>query len=262
MTVHNALLEAILSAPEEDTPRLVYADWLQENDEPDRAEFIRVEIELARTPPLTEADERRRKSLLNRRAELLKVHRLRWLEPFLPFVREPTFERGFIDSLDVPALTFLQLAERWFALTPLTRVKFTTCSALDATTQIYDSWTPALFTSRSLAKLRVIDLEQCQLTPRDMVIFSRSPNLPKLKELSLSRNQIGTEGAIALAGMKQLSGLESLDLVGNSIGDPGARAIAQSPYLGGLKELRISRNSFKKKSWTMLELRFGMALVG
>ena len=41
-----ALLAAILANPDEDTPRLVYADWLEENGEPERAEFIRVQCEL------------------------------------------------------------------------------------------------------------------------------------------------------------------------------------------------------------------------
>jgi uncharacterized protein (TIGR02996 family) len=36
-----ALLRAIVGSPNEDTPRLVYADWLDENGDSDRAEFIR-----------------------------------------------------------------------------------------------------------------------------------------------------------------------------------------------------------------------------
>lgn len=36
-----ALLAAIIANPDEDTPRLVYADWLQENGQEERAEFIR-----------------------------------------------------------------------------------------------------------------------------------------------------------------------------------------------------------------------------
>jgi uncharacterized protein (TIGR02996 family) len=35
------LLAAIAEAPDEDTPRLVYADWLDEHDQPERAEFSR-----------------------------------------------------------------------------------------------------------------------------------------------------------------------------------------------------------------------------
>ncbi len=41
------LLEPILEKPDEDTPRLVYADWLQENGQHKRAEFIRVQCEYA-----------------------------------------------------------------------------------------------------------------------------------------------------------------------------------------------------------------------
>jgi uncharacterized protein (TIGR02996 family) len=48
------LLAAVRAHPDEDTPRLVYADWLQEyGDDADRAraEFIRVQVELAKVPP-------------------------------------------------------------------------------------------------------------------------------------------------------------------------------------------------------------------
>jgi len=38
------LLSAVLADPFDDGPRLVYADWLQENGEPERAEFIREAI--------------------------------------------------------------------------------------------------------------------------------------------------------------------------------------------------------------------------
>ena len=38
-----ALLKAIHAAPAEDTVRLVYADWLEEHDLPEHAEFIRLQ---------------------------------------------------------------------------------------------------------------------------------------------------------------------------------------------------------------------------
>src|SRR3982750_4314118 len=44
MTDHDPLLAAIIADPDEDTPRLVFADWLDEHGEPERAEFIRVTI--------------------------------------------------------------------------------------------------------------------------------------------------------------------------------------------------------------------------
>jgi uncharacterized protein (TIGR02996 family) len=51
MSDRDALLAAICAQPDEDTTRLVFADWCDENDEPDRAAFIRTQVELARTPP-------------------------------------------------------------------------------------------------------------------------------------------------------------------------------------------------------------------
>lgn len=49
-----ALLAAITVHPDDDTPRLVYADWLDEHGYPERAEQVRLEVEdrlLARVPP-------------------------------------------------------------------------------------------------------------------------------------------------------------------------------------------------------------------
>ena len=58
-------LAAIRAAPDDDAPRLIYADWLDEHGQPERAEFIRVQCELARR----ESPELRR-----REAELLAQH--------------------------------------------------------------------------------------------------------------------------------------------------------------------------------------------
>ena len=53
MTDRDALLAAVAAAPGDDLPRLVYADWLDENGDPDWAAFIRRHVELARLRPLT-----------------------------------------------------------------------------------------------------------------------------------------------------------------------------------------------------------------
>jgi uncharacterized protein (TIGR02996 family) len=43
-----ALIRSILTAPADDAPRLVYADWLDEQGRAEDAEFLRVQVELAR----------------------------------------------------------------------------------------------------------------------------------------------------------------------------------------------------------------------
>jgi uncharacterized protein (TIGR02996 family) len=94
-----ALLNAVIAAPDDDLPRLVYADWLEEHGREERAELIRVQCNLAR--PLTdyrEADDRKRwaqreRWLLQRysvpwRKELPQVHAAEW----------GRFERGMVES--------------------------------------------------------------------------------------------------------------------------------------------------------------------
>ena len=41
-----AFLHALLSNPDDDATRLVYADWLEDQDESERAEFIRLRFAL------------------------------------------------------------------------------------------------------------------------------------------------------------------------------------------------------------------------
>ncbi|MBM3980677.1 MAG: TIGR02996 domain-containing protein [Planctomycetes bacterium] len=51
MSDRDALIAAICAQPDEDTPRLAFADWCDEYDEPARAAFVRAQVELARAAP-------------------------------------------------------------------------------------------------------------------------------------------------------------------------------------------------------------------
>ena len=75
MTDRDALYRSILAHPADDTPRLVYADWLEENDRAEEAEFIRVECRLDSITP----DDAEYSELLDRQEEL----RL-WLAAHMP----------------------------------------------------------------------------------------------------------------------------------------------------------------------------------
>jgi uncharacterized protein (TIGR02996 family) len=262
MSDEETFLAAIRANPDDDTVRLVYADWLAENGAADRGEFIRVDIELARTPPTEEADERRRAVLFGRRAELLKKHKTAWLAPFAPFAKESSFVRGFVQALDVSANAFLHNAEKWLALTPLTRLKITTCFEWDQAARARTWWAASLFASPHLARLEALDLESLRITASDLLPFSAQPDLSRLRELVLTWNAVGNDGAVLLANMPQLSNLEALDLRSNGITDTGARAVALGRYLNRLTALHISRNSIHKTTWALLEDRFGDALVG
>jgi uncharacterized protein (TIGR02996 family) len=70
-----AFLQAIRESPDDDTPRLVFADWLSERGNV-RGEFIRVQCELARMAE----DDPGRPALAEREKELLAAHQREWLD--------------------------------------------------------------------------------------------------------------------------------------------------------------------------------------
>lgn len=76
-----ALYRAVLVRPEEDTPRLAYADEVEERGDPERAELIRVQCELDRmkdrTEPISEALPRAL-MLGGRIVDLQQANRERW----------------------------------------------------------------------------------------------------------------------------------------------------------------------------------------
>src|SRR5438093_654057 len=71
-----AFLAAIRNQPDDDLPRLVYADYLDERGDP-RGEFIRLQIERPALP----ADDSRRYELAAREHELLRAHEDQWRGP-------------------------------------------------------------------------------------------------------------------------------------------------------------------------------------
>ncbi len=98
MEERDALLAAILATPDIDTPRLAFADWLQEHGDDARAEFIRVQVAIAQTPK----DDPELASLHKRQWELLSPNRMVWLgEWILAHEKGWVFRRGFLDSLNL-----------------------------------------------------------------------------------------------------------------------------------------------------------------
>jgi uncharacterized protein (TIGR02996 family) len=106
-------MAAIIANPDEDTPRLALADWLQEHgDEHDqaRAEFIRLQIEEDNLP-WREVVERKR--LADAARKLETKHRRAWLAPLHALDRTTppghvSFSRGLLHYLPLNAGAFLK----------------------------------------------------------------------------------------------------------------------------------------------------------
>jgi uncharacterized protein (TIGR02996 family) len=98
---HDPFLLAIHETPEDNAPRLIYADWLEETGDPvwtARAEFIRVQTELTRPSPRNKS-KRRRAFLQGRQQELLTAHQGAWLGPWAKVPFRWVFRRGMPERL-------------------------------------------------------------------------------------------------------------------------------------------------------------------
>jgi uncharacterized protein (TIGR02996 family) len=211
-----AFLEDIREHPDDDAPRLVYADWLDDHGDADRAEFIRAQVMSAR-PAL---DEGQRRSLEKRADDLLAHHEAAWRStlPVLEGVTWADFSRGFVEAVFVTSPgVFLDQAPALFAAAPVRRLRVGWVHAQGA---------------RALA---------------------RSPYLARLRELNLCDNpDLGEAGVEALAGSRHLAGLTSLLLYNDALGDEAVACLAASPHLAGLTELYLSGNDLGDQGTTAL----------
>lgn len=116
MATDAEFIETIRERPDDDVPRLIYADWLDEHDDP-KGEFIRVQIQLAGMT----RDDPARWDLELRQHRLLHRHGWEWIyKPFDPHPRyfRPGFVRGFVEAAAMPAAVFLQDPDEALAMYP------------------------------------------------------------------------------------------------------------------------------------------------
>jgi uncharacterized protein (TIGR02996 family) len=114
MTPDESFMQAIRQNTDDDTLRLIYADWLEEHGNAARAQFIRAQIDLEQFP-LPAA---RRAELEDREANLLSAHDAEWLTSPPPSLFEWSFRRGFVERIVVHGPATLDGYESLFARHP------------------------------------------------------------------------------------------------------------------------------------------------
>lgn len=117
-----ALLAAVLEFPEQDAPRLIYADWLDEHGDAPRAEFIRVSCELE-WRPYSERRTAHYRNLLVRFRTLINAHRAAWVAPFTDEPTRVLFRRGFIEEAQLTVEEVVRIEDAALAREPLFELK-------------------------------------------------------------------------------------------------------------------------------------------
>ena len=292
--IRDELLDAILAAPDDDAPRLVYADWLSERGDP-RGEQIAVEIALARAA----LDAPDRPSLLERAAALrtsighpsvdgvavefrsargMIEHAKLALDALLAraddlFDVAPLLRSVEVTNVDEPKVVAL-LERPWFVR--LRRLEMSWHVPGDAVAavarsaaargleglSIHHAGLPeaafaALGASEHLTGLRGLWLNLSGATDECVAALLSPGAVPSLTALGLSNNTIGTAGCEAVAN--HIGPLEHLDIGWNRLGYRGVVAIANSSYCCGLRHLDLDHVQTGEKGCAALAAA-GLAL--
>jgi hypothetical protein len=261
--------------------RLVYADFLEENQDADRAAFIRLECERARCG---EADSRRQ-ALEEHIVSLLRKHNLAdpsstdhqvgaGLRKHWPWADQQTW-RGFPlppKQMTIPVYSLqneLELRTEIVRATP----EFYGAKALRvlASPLLGGESVTTLFKLPFIQQVVEWDLNGL-VTNQEETTLDRLPAEPSdfdafpaylLSADMVVKPVIGIAGINVLAQHRESRKLTALDLRNNKLDNDAARALIKSPYLGNLRRLDLLEgNYFRGRVWQHVLERFGESVVG
>ena len=282
MSEGDDLYRAILDSPEDDAPRLIYADWLDEHGQPERAEFIRVQCAMARIPEGTG-----RWRSLNQQAQALERQwRVVWTAPAQERVLEARLARGFVDAVRLTVEQFAFAAEALVRLEPVRVWEFAATSmllnrmsferlaadpalsvvrALNTGKFVPDELVQSLAQSHYLTGLRTLVVPNRSPSPESIIsLLDAARRLDqlemqdvhgpafrelwrrgapiRLRRLSMVNSRVADQTVRSLAESAALVLVESLRLDGNEISVRGADAVASTDHLTNLQELSLAGN--------------------
>jgi uncharacterized protein (TIGR02996 family) len=270
------LIRGILAEPDEDGPRLVYADWLEDNGDP-LCELVRVQTEL-RHVGLGRA---RRQELRRRERELLDGlgfdRRAVPVEDFHGHDCPRSADGWDYAVSDGLATLFLhpmpgpggalgmpppEWAERfgWFIL------RTGSYDSWESRFELEDPWMRALLDSPLMEHCIGLDLREVQRWykaiemlaqapaasdllrldlgngPGELTTLASSPHLSGLLDLNVSNCYLGDEAVQALAASRALPRLRRLGLSGVRASAESIAVLARSPHFPELRSLDVSDN--------------------
>lgn len=279
MSIEKSFLQSICESPADDGPRLIYADWLDDHGQPERAEFIRTQIRLASIDEWDPA----RPDLLRREQALLRKYVKKWSKEVAKFTKRIEFVRGFIGTMALPVGTFLNNAKEIFATVPLLEYRpvkplpgwdnliaskhLARLRGLDlhanslgvgrtqalaqskhlrnletlnlGVASCRGNGVKAVLASRNLGNLRRLDLNQNGANADSLADLPKAKHLPHLRHLNLHANDLDLSAADPLARAEWLAQLETLILSGNKLENAGVKRLAEAGVWAGLRTLDL-----------------------
>lgn len=264
-----ALLRAVCDDPDDDTARLAYADWLDENasgqSDRARAEFVRIQVAEA-AKPVTWLNNR---PWTKREHELYKAHQHTWRAelPTYPGLGIHSgndygfgYERGFPFELYAKSVrSYLKAAPALFTRVPITKVRFAAFTERTAVELARSPWLgrvrfldqyngigadtlAAIGTSPHVGNLREVLLDG-GITAADLWPFLANPALTGLRKFRVSRlSRIGSGIVEALVGSSSAGAFEEVWLSSCGIGPDAAADLPALMRLPNLRNVNLGSN--------------------
>jgi uncharacterized protein (TIGR02996 family) len=226
------LLRTIYANPDDDGPRLVYADWLTEKGDP-RGEFIQLSCNIASRGP-ADPEWSDPASDLVRQAERAKAleakHAKTWLAPVRQLMLGWQFERGFLARARVKMRRFLGDPAALIEASP----------RLDLSVSGFEAKLLGQFCAAPLGKLGSLTLASAKLSDESARLLASSPTLTGLRGLRLEGVEISLAGLATLVDSPHLLSLEELALTyqKGTYGDGVIEVLARK-RLGALRRLEL-----------------------
>jgi uncharacterized protein (TIGR02996 family) len=230
---HTVFRQAIVEAPEEEAHRLVYADWLDDEGDSDRAEFIRAQVMHARLPWW----DPKARALTARENVLLENHRAAWAGRIAGMVLKYTFCRGFIEDVALSPVQFLQHGEDLLALEPIRRVRLRSVHELEGLLRIPEQ---AERFARLLCRVPELDFNREYLGDTVGRLLLTLPELPQPRVLHLSHPGLSAQALEALGECPVLDRVVSLEITARGPGHDGLQTLLSSPRLAQLRHLNLT----------------------
>ena len=244
-----ALLAAVFAVPDDDTPRLVYADWLDEHGtdaDAARAEFIRLQCDRARNGV---------RGITSREYELMKAWGPLWRAELPEGMRDGLmFRRGFASRVRCSAAALFRAWQSDAHVPPVERLEVTIADA-------HIDWLDATRPLR-MPPLKALVL-RCHLPvgAEALRLLARLGPHDRLESLTVGDPYMGDAAVAELAPEPAFPALRHLDLTRCGIGDAGAEALAESAWPGRLRRLVLAGNPISESRLRWLFARFGASLV-
>jgi uncharacterized protein (TIGR02996 family) len=282
----DALLNGIAADPAADLPRLVYADWLEEHGHDLRAEFIRVQCEIAKLEVGPRAEIDRNVHLWRRQQELLDGHLDKLLKgvpyrPLMDLTPSPRFYRGFLDEFQVTSEELSNHGESLVGMRPRpSEVGMSSDALMFFALDIPTDAACSLVTTLTVEGTQGVpaypdDTAPYRVWPRvrnftafntpltsEMLFGMLRECLPALQTLNLGCNMLNDNDVIEMLNAGILQRLTHISLIENAIGDQAAIELADR--LGNsktLKELDLRRNGITTVGQAALLARLGSKVI-